>query len=265
MMTAEVLQRRPVDDRAFGKAETVLEDLVRIGTGDRAHRIEAHREAALHRGADRVEIEERFHQIGVVGNRIDDRNRHARHLHVARRIEVDVLCRNGQPAVDFLRAGMDRPGHAFGSRAAVGYVVLDAEVLVRTAGVVARGEHEAAAGLVLADHVAGCRGREDTALADQDLAVAVGRGHADRFLDHRAVVKPPIAADHQHRAGLGRDYIENGLDEVLGVVRLLKYLHLLAQTGSTGGLTFERRGGNGNDLAQALYSMVPAAIRSARL
>ena len=34
-------------------------------------------------------------------------------------------------------------------------------------------------------------------MPDQHAAIAVGRRHTNRLLDHRAVVKPPVAADHQ--------------------------------------------------------------------
>jgi hypothetical protein len=44
-------------------------------------------------------------------------------------------------------------------------------------------------------------GVEDAALADQHLAIAIGRRHADRLLDHGAVVIAPVAADHQMLPG----------------------------------------------------------------
>ena len=66
MMAAEIGQRRPVDDRARAGAELALEDGVRVGAGDRVHGVEAHAKAGGEQRADRVEIEQRPHQRGVV-------------------------------------------------------------------------------------------------------------------------------------------------------------------------------------------------------
>src|SRR5581483_10324399 len=50
--------------------EAALENLHRIGAGDRVHRIEAQAEAAAEQLAQPVEIENPLHQRGIVGDRV---------------------------------------------------------------------------------------------------------------------------------------------------------------------------------------------------
>ena len=71
MMAAEIRQRHEVARRALGRAEPVLEDLLAVGAGHRMHGVEAHAEAACEHLADRREVEQRLHQRGIVGDRID--------------------------------------------------------------------------------------------------------------------------------------------------------------------------------------------------
>ena len=63
---------------------------LRIGAGDRVHGVEAHAEAAGEHGADRVEVEQRLHQRGIVGDRVDHLDGHVAGLDGADRVEVDV-------------------------------------------------------------------------------------------------------------------------------------------------------------------------------
>ncbi len=136
----------------------------------------------------------------------------------------------GDPvAVDHLGARIDRVGDLFRCRAAIADIVLDAEVFGRAAGIVAGREHDAAEGLVFADDVGGRRRRQDAAAADQHAAEAVGRRHLDDDLDDFAVVVAAVAADHQGLALEAVETVEDRLDEVLGIVRLLEDRNLLAK------------------------------------
>jgi hypothetical protein len=116
-------------------------------------------------------------------------------------------------------------------RAAVGDVELDAEVLVRAAGVVAGGQDDAARGLVLADQAGGRRRRQDAALPHHHPAKPLAGGHAQDDLDRLAVVEASVAADHQGaRAAVASGPfpgVEDRLDEVLQVVGLLELLTFL--------------------------------------
>ncbi len=243
VVAAEVGQRHRVDHRALGRAEAVFEDRLGIGAGDRVHRVEAHLEAArAQQRADRVEVEQAFHQLGIVGHRVDHLDRHAAERLRPEGGEVAIGGFDDAELVDAAAVGVDRLGDALGRGAAVADVVLDAEVAVRPAGVVAGGEDEAAVGLVLADQVGDRRGREQAVLPHQEFADAVGAGHLQDHLDRLGIEEPAVAADHQ---GLARDVgqgLEHRLHEVFEVVGLLEHRHRLAQSRGSGFLVVERRG-----------------------
>jgi hypothetical protein len=93
-------------------------------------------------------------------------------------------------------------------------------------------------GLWLADRI--------SALADDHPAEAIGRRHADRRLDHGAVVVAAVAADHQRLPLAPVQHVEHGLDEILGIMRLLEDLDLLAQAGGAGLLIVEGAGRYGD-------------------
>ena len=59
-------------------------------------------------------------------------------------------------------------------------------------------------------------------LPDHHPAEAIGRRHADRHLHHLRVVVAAVAADHQRLARKAFERIEDRLDEVLGIMRLLE-------------------------------------------
>ena len=242
VVAAEIGQRRAVAHGTTRESQAIFEDFGGIGAGDRAHRVECHGEA---RTPDRVEIEQRFHQGGVIGDGIDHLDGQVADLHLAERIEVDIVALHDQIAVDRLRAGVDRLRHLFGRRAAIADIVLDAEILVRPAGIVAGGEDETAERLALADQVAGGGGGQDAALADDDAGEAVGGGHADRDLNHLAVEEAAVTADDQRRAILAVDRIEHRLDEIFRIMRLLEHPDLFAQAGCARLLVVIGRGRNG--------------------
>ncbi len=234
VVAAEVGQGGAVADGARRRAEAVLEDLGGVGAGDGGHGVEGHAEAAGEHGADGGEVEERLHQLGVVGDGVDDLDGHVAELLGADLVEVEVGGVEDLVLVDLLGALVDRLGDPLGGGAAVADVVLDAEVFLRAAGVVAGGEDDAAVGAVLADDVGGGGGGEDAALPDQHPAEAVGGGHLQRDLDDLAVEVAAVAADHQRLAGEVLQAVEDRLDEVLHVVRLLEVRNLLAQAGGAG-------------------------------
>ena len=206
------------------------------------HGVEAHAEAALEHRADRVEVEQALHQLGIVRDRVDHLDRHAAGLHRADLVDVDRVDVGDLVLADLLRALEDRVGHLFRRRAAILGIVLDAEILVRAARIVARRQDDAAEGLVFADDVRRRRRRQDAALPDHHLAETVGGGHADDDLDHLAIVEAPVAADHQRLAVAPFQAVEDRLDEVLDIVLLLEDRHLLAQAGGAGLLVLIGRG-----------------------
>ena len=61
-----------------------------VGPGDGMHRIEPDAETGLEQRGDGVKIKQGFHQLLVVGHRIDDLNRHAFDLAHPQFVEIAV-------------------------------------------------------------------------------------------------------------------------------------------------------------------------------
>src|SRR5690554_6616130 len=158
--------------------------------------------------------------------------------------EVDIGCIGDEVAVDDLAAGMDGVGNPLRRRPAIADIVLDAEIALRTTGIVAGAEHQAAEGLVVPDQMAGRRRRQQPVLAHQHRPEAVGRGDADRLLDGDIIEVAAIAADHQRLALVALQAVEDRLHEVLDIVRLAEHLDALAQSGGSRLLVVEGRGFN---------------------
>ncbi len=189
---------------------------------------------------DRLEIEQALHQLGVVLHRVDHLDRHAAGLDRANAREVDVADIGDLVFADLLGVGEDGVGDLFRRRAAIADIVFYAEILVRTAGIVAGRQHQAAKGLVFADDVGGRRRGQNTVLADHHLAETVGGGHGDRLLDHLEIEVAAVAADHQRLALKPFQRVEHRLDEVFRVVLLFEHRHFLAQAGCAGLLVGSR-------------------------
>ena len=200
VVAAEVGQGRAVDHRARRRTQLALEDRVGVGAGDGVHGVEAHGEAGGEHGADGGEVEQGRHQRLVVGDRVQDLDRHPADLGGANAIEVEVGGVQGPVFGDGPGVGEDRVGDLLGRRAAIADIVLDAEIAVRPAGIVAGGEDDAAECLAAADHAGGGRSGEEAALPDQHPAEAVGGGHPDHLLHDLAVVVAAVAADHERLA-----------------------------------------------------------------
>src|SRR5205085_8051772 len=189
VVTAEIGKRLPVDDGAGGRAQAPLDDMARVRAGDGAHRVEEHAEAAPEEGAQVLEVEQPFHDRRVVFERVNDDDLGVAHAHAPHAFELDRRVFERAVLADGLRLGVDALGDGFGRGAAVLRVVLDAEVLVYAAGVVAGGEDESAEGTAAADDRGDGGRREDAAATDQQATEAVGGGHADDRLDGLAVVE----------------------------------------------------------------------------
>lgn len=108
-------------------------------------------------------------------------------------------------------------GDTLGSRAAVGHVVLDTEVVVGAARIMAGGEEDAAISLALADDVGSGGGGKDAVLANDELLDAVRRADFEDGLNSLLQEEATITTYDDRRA-LGVDGVEDGLNEVLRVV-----------------------------------------------
>ena len=153
------------------------------------------------RRAQSRKIEELAHQLDVIGYGVDDLDLCVADA-VARDVaEVHVGGVKAQDLGDFQRLGVDRVRDLLWRRAAVGGVELDAEVAIRTAGVMAGREDQAAEGLVLANDAGGGRRGQNAAGADQKTPDAICGGDADDGLDRLRVIIAAIPADHERVPG----------------------------------------------------------------
>ena len=245
MTAAEIGHGFAVDDGAGGRAQPALEDLARIGAGDRAHRVEAQPEAAAKQVAQPVEIEHPLHQLGIIGDRVDDRDPHAAERAVADPVERHRRCLDRRISRDLLGAAPDRIGHPLGRRAAIGDIEFDAEIAVGAAGVMAGAEDDPAKAAAPADDGTHCRGRQDAVPPDQHPPDPVRRRQAQYRLDRRIVEKAAVAAQRQgfprHPLAdrLGQR-LEQRLDKSLDIARLAEHPDLLAQPRGPRPLTGKR-------------------------
>ena len=229
MVAAEILERHEIAGRAVGRTQPPLQDFLSVGSGDSVHGVEAHTETRLEQGAQRVEVEQALHQLGIIGHGVDDFDLDAANFEGAQLVEIDRIDIGDLVGRDHLAAGIDRIRQLLGRWAAIFGIVLDAEILMRAAGIVACRQDEATESLALADQVGGGGRRQDAALPHHHATEAVGDRHGDHLLDHLAIVEAAVAADDQRLASETLERIEHRLNEVLDIVRLLEDGHLLAQ------------------------------------
>ena len=137
MQPAEIGQRVGMERGAVGRAEPALEDLAGIRPGDRVHRVERQAEPATQQIAQPVEIEDPLHQRRVVGDGVDNRHLHLAQPGRAEAPERHIGALERAIGGDRLGVAIDRLGHPLGGRAAVFGIVLDAEIAVRAAGIMA--------------------------------------------------------------------------------------------------------------------------------
>ena len=224
----EVFQRHAVDHRASRCAQTLFEDFTGIGAGHCVHGVEAHPKTGLEQRADPLEVEQLFHQIGVVAHRIDDFHLHVANLGGSDLVQVDVRSVQHTIAVDVQGGRVNGLRHFFRGRSTIRGVELDAEILVRPAGIVTGRKDDATTGVVLADHVGNRGSGENAALTQQDPPAAVGGGDAQDFLNRLPVVIATVAADHQRCVLVAILGVENALHEIFQVVRFFEHLDFLA-------------------------------------
>ena len=223
----------------------MLDNLHGIGASDGAHGVELHAEPAPgEEAADGLEIEETGHEVGIIRHRVDDLHRHLAQLAGTQVVQVQIVGLKGAVTVDLLGALVDGLGHGLRGWATVSSIEFYTEILIRTAGVVASGEDDAALGAKLADGVGAGRGREDAATPDQRLGDTVGSGEPQDGLNRGTIVITAVTPHHQGAAGQLLLGVEDGLDEVLQVTGFLEHLDLFAQTGGTRTLTREGMGGD---------------------
>ena len=234
----EIGQRNPVDHRPGRSAKTIFENRACIRPGHGMHGIETHAELRAHQQVgDFLEIEKRFEQFCVIRDGIDDLNDQIADLRFSERTQIDIRRLDVTIEVDILATQIDGVGKGFVGRSAIRHVVLDTEIALRTARIVAGRENDAAKRTMLANDRARCRRRENPVLPDHDSPETRRRGHAQNRLDRHFIEVPSIAAQNKRLAFVPGKRVKNGLDEVLQIAWLRENLHLLAQPRSSRFLT----------------------------
>ena len=190
--------------------------------------VETHAETRSEQSADRVEVEQRLHQREILRDWIDDFDLGLLDLDGPEAVDVHVSGVGDLVRGDRLGMAEDRLGDILRGGSAGADVVLDAEIPVRAAGIVARRQDDPAIGLQRANQRRDGGSRKNAAFADDDAAEAIGRRDLDDDLDRLAVEKAPVAAEDERLALKALEGIESRLNEVFEVVRLLKDRDLLA-------------------------------------
>ncbi len=245
MDAAEIRQRLRIHHRLRRGAQPALQDLGRVGPGHGIHGVETHAKTAVgEQCADTVEIEQPFHQCRVIRDCIHHLDAQFARLLLARLVQRD-LADIGQPVMlQPQGSAPHRLGQRFGRLAAVGGVEFHPEIALGAAGVVAGGEQETAGCAVQAYQVGGRGGGEQPVPADDDPGDAVARSNAEQHLQGFAVPEAAVTAGDQGGAREIPGGVEDGLEEVLEVVRLAEYPHFLAQPRRAWPLVVEGSGGD---------------------
>ena len=262
MVAAEVGQRDPIDHRSRRSAKPAFQNRLCIGTGDRMHAVETEAEAGRKELPDAVEVDQALHHRDVVGNWIDDLDRHQPERRGPDRVERRRVCREDAVGVDRPGAREDRVGDQLRRRTAIGDVELQTEIAVFAAGIMAGRQDEAAKGAARADKVRDRRRRQHAALSHDGTGRAIRREHEQDDADRRVVEEPPVAADHDRVARDAADAVDHGLDVVLQIARLTEDGRLLAEARCSGPLPGDRPGRNRLNGHVAASRHVAPPIRS---
>jgi hypothetical protein len=172
-------------------------------------------------------------------DRVDDAHTHAGQLAIAIAVEVRCVPVGNEVPANGQAATVNPIGQFGAGLAAAPDVVLDAEITLDAAGVVAGRQQEATLGILDGDQVAGGRGGEDAAAADDRLGNAIGRRHAQQDRDGFTIVITAVAADNDAGTPKGGQLVEDRLQEILEISGFPEALHRLSQAGGPGPLIIE--------------------------
>ena len=112
-MAAKILEWRCIEDQCRVNAQAPHQDLGCIRARHRVHGVEGNAEAAGDERADCVEIEQGLHQFGVVGDGINDFDRHAARFETSDPVEINIVEIGDLVVIDHLGPGIDRLGDLF--------------------------------------------------------------------------------------------------------------------------------------------------------
>lgn len=213
---------------------------MRVGAIDGVHGVVAHPETGRRKKPrDGSEVEQGFHQVGVVRHGIEHLDGRRAEAGGAEPVEIDVLGLQCTVPGDAPRRHEDGFGHPFGRRPAVGDIHLHAEIPRRPAGIMARRQQDPAGGRALADQTGDrpaprewCESHSCGAIFTTGW-IAVG-------------MITPIAAHHERGVPGQARTVEDRLHEVLEIVRLQERRDRFAQARRSRRLVGERRRRHGS-------------------
>ena len=226
--TTKIREWHTVDDSACSRAQSILQNFVRVRSCDCVHRVKAQAKVAGKQRANCSKVKERLHQRRILGDRVHDLDAQRVVL-----VDTDRVERNQRQLRDTItgeRRGAfgDSLGERFGGRAAIARVVLDAEVAIGTPRVVAGGKNDSA-GTALPNEMRRGGGGKPTVLAHDRVRDTVRGGHAQNRLHGFAIEKTTVATNHQRCIGGKCGIIEQRLHKVFEIMRLLKDHRAFAQ------------------------------------
>ena len=198
--------------------------------------------------ADRGKIKQLLHQRCVVCDRVDDPNVQFAAFRVAGAGQIHQRQLGDSVAAELLAGPEYGFGYLFGGLATARRIELQAEIAIRSAGIVAGSQYESGRGPVLPDYQRCSRRRQQAVLSDDHFANAVCRCDCDDGLYRCGIVVPAVTADDQACALRKFQRIEDRLDEAFEIVRLPEHADLLAQPGRAGPLILEGRAADMSDV-----------------
>ncbi len=135
--TTKIFQWHSIHDRSGRRAQFALNDGLGVGPAHRIHGINANSQTVRKHPAQHAEIKKRPHHRGVIGHRVDHLNLHLFNLLHAQGVDGNVWRVAKAQFDQLLGAGINSFSQCLIGRTAVTGVVLDAEVAVWSARVMA--------------------------------------------------------------------------------------------------------------------------------
>src|SRR5258705_791088 len=128
VLTTKILKRCAIDDRSGRRAQSLLEDVMRIRSGDSIHRVKLHAKAASEELTESLKVKQLFKNRNVVCEWVNNYDLGFAQSEGAFLFEVDVRFIKREILRDVERVLIDAFSERCRSRTAVADVVLNAEV-----------------------------------------------------------------------------------------------------------------------------------------
>ena len=127
------------------------------------------------------------------------------------RLVYDLVFLNGLGLLEYY------VGNAFRSRTTVRHIILDAKIVVRSAGIVTSGEKDTTVSRVFSDHIGSSGSGKNPILSNNKFAYAVCRSDFQDDLDSLGREEPAVAPDNDGSI-LCIDRVKDRLDEIFSII-----------------------------------------------